>query len=93
MKRLGLFGVILVLWLAQTAHVGATNYAVIVTILEQGFYRVDNAPGYLIQTRYCYEWRYFDRGTLVYGNRYTRNWIWFGNGRGCDVAGVYYQIE
>jgi hypothetical protein len=64
------------------------TYAVTVSREESDIYRVQGERTW-IKTRFCFEFVYFDRATLVWGGKFAvGNKITFSSGRSCDVEDV-----
>jgi hypothetical protein len=66
----------------------ADNYEVSVTRKESNLYKIDTMNIY-IQTRFCYEYVYFQDAVLMMSGR-TGELVFSGRSRArCDVVGVY----
>jgi len=71
--------------------VNADNYEVSVTRKGSNLYKVDGKD-ILIQTRYCYEYVYYEESFLKM-NGYSGEIIFTDSGSRCDVKGVYGSSE
>lgn len=71
--------------------VNADNYDVSVTRKGSNLYKVDGKD-ILVQTRYCYEYVYYEESFLKM-NGYSGEIIFTDSGGKCDVKAVYSTIE
>jgi hypothetical protein len=63
-------------------------YKVNITRIDQDLYRDSNSRR-LIETRYCYEYVYYEDARLRWENAYGNNKLIFRSNRTCDVVGLH----
>ena len=81
--------ILLVLVLASTTFVFAADYyKVNISRVDQDLYKDHNSGNY-IQTRYCYEYVYYQDALLKYEPYSYSNKLIFENDNTCDVEKVF----
>lgn len=89
MKKISKVLLPLILMLSSSHVMSADVYRVNVTRKDSDLYKVEYKNMY-IQTRYCYEYVYYDDAILKIDNPYGFNIgkIYFSNGNSCDVQKI-----